>query len=77
MALCFSRDGGTLFGGRYDIGDLYVWDVRGGGPARMVPGHRDRITFLAESKDGRSLASASADGTVLVWDVAGLAESKR
>jgi RNA polymerase sigma factor (sigma-70 family) len=71
-ALGFSRDGKTLFGGRQEEGALIVWDLAGGGPARAVPGHRENVSFLAVSRDGKSLASASADGTVLVWDVAGL-----
>src|SRR6266545_4858361 len=32
-------------------------------------GHTSRITCLALSPDGKTLASASADGTVKIWDV--------
>src|SRR5438477_5759254 len=34
-----------------------------------LQGHRDRITCLALSADGKMLASASADNTVLLWDM--------
>ncbi len=33
-------------------------------------GHRGRVTALAFAPDGKALASGSADGTVLVWDLA-------
>ncbi|HEY7311633.1 MAG TPA: hypothetical protein VH643_19875 [Gemmataceae bacterium] len=36
---------------------------------RHWDGHRDRVNALAFSPGGDRLASASADGTVLVWKV--------
>jgi WD40 repeat protein len=34
-----------------------------------LAGHRGIVHRLAASADGRLLASAGSDGTVLVWDV--------
>jgi RNA polymerase sigma factor (sigma-70 family) len=76
-ALAFSADGKALFGGRYESGSLYVWDLAPGRPVRMVPGHQETISSLATSSDGKSLASASADGAVLVWDVNRLTATER
>jgi RNA polymerase sigma factor (sigma-70 family) len=71
-AVAFSRDGNRLFGGDSKDGSLYVWDLEGDRPPRKLNAHRERISCLALSRDGTALASASDDGTVLVWDVARL-----
>lgn len=39
-------------------------------PAFVLQGHQDRVTVLAVSTDGRRAVSLSADGTLVVWDLA-------
>jgi WD40 repeat protein len=48
-----------------------VWDVSGKGPAGRKPlqfeGHKDKVTALAFQNSGPWLASADADGLVMLW----------
>jgi RNA polymerase sigma factor (sigma-70 family) len=68
--LVFCPDGRTLFGtGRTDNA-IYVWNLTGNRPAGRVFGHNGYVSCLALSRDSKTLASASADSTVLVWNVA-------
>jgi WD40 repeat protein len=64
-----SPDGSLFAVGTFDNdGQLYsipTWKPLG----RRLEGHSDRITNVEFSRDGRTLAASSGDGTVLLWDV--------
>jgi WD40 repeat protein len=47
---------------------LKAWDAATGHETLTFKGHRDQVTGLAFSPDGKRLVSASADGTLKVWD---------
>ena len=47
-----------------------VWDVATGELQRTFTGHAGEILSVRFSADGQTLASGSADGTVLLWDMA-------
>jgi hypothetical protein len=49
---------------------LYLWDTVTGEILHRLKGHSHDISALAFSPDGSRLASASADCTALVWDMA-------
>ena len=51
-------------------GTVRVWDARTGGCVLERTGHAEGILDLAQSPDGRAVASASDDGTARVFDLA-------
>ena len=55
--------------------DVWLWDVGSGEHVRTFPGHTRTVRALAMRPNGRGLASASEDGTVLVWDITPLSSA--
>jgi WD40 repeat protein len=66
--LAFTPDGRTLAVGCAGEG-LRLFEVATRKERRQLPGHVGGIRALAFAPDGKLLASASADSTVLVWDL--------
>jgi WD40 repeat protein len=65
--LRFSPDGRLI--ATSDGHDVHVWEAATGKRVRTFGGHRNEIEALAFSANGRRLASACWDSTVLVWDL--------
>ncbi|WP_210420218.1 serine/threonine-protein kinase [Aquisphaera giovannonii] len=65
--VAFRGDGRRLASG-HDDHALRLWDLRSGGPPRILKGHTMAVRSVAFSPDGRTIASASLDGTARLWD---------
>src|SRR6185369_12371148 len=65
-----SRDGKVLAAvSNNPNGQLKIWQLNDPGEPVEVKAHRDRITGLAISWDGTTVATASADATIKIWDI--------
>ena len=51
------------------IKKVRLWDVTTGELKETLTGHSNLVFSVSFSSDGKTLASASADGTVLLWDM--------
>ena len=69
--LTFSPDGKILLDPKSSISWqplIQLWDVDTGTDLGTLSGHTESIETLVFSHDGKTLASSSWDGTVLLWD---------
>jgi WD40 repeat protein len=74
--LTFSSDGDVLTStgednsvSRTGSSVINLWDTRTGGNSMTLTNHTGQVIHLTFSKDGRTLVSQSADGTIRSWQV--------
>jgi WD40 repeat protein len=60
---------GELVTGK-DDGTVQFWDSATGRPLRSFTGHKQLVTHVDVTPDGKLLATASEDGTLKVWETA-------
>lgn len=71
----FTPDGRTVVTA---VGSLVqFWEVATGGEIGRRTGHTRAVEKLVMARDGRKVATVSADGTILVWDAMRLAPPAR
>ena len=73
-AVAFSPDGERLATATVQ-GDVHVWAARTGRLLRELMGHRGPVSGLLFA-DRETMVSAGRDSSVLIWDIAGLAEER-
>lgn len=65
--LMFSPDGKWLVS---DLGGIcYIWDAKTREQLANIKGHKGLISSMSLSPNGKWLATASYDGTILLWEV--------
>ena len=66
--LQFSPDNKVLLSGTYTNGKIQLFDAQFLQHMSIHQGHSDGVVKLQFLSDGKSLVSASKDGTMLLWD---------
>jgi WD40 repeat protein len=72
--LAWSPDGQTLATGHgtgdpRGVGSIHLWNTQTWAEKAVLQGHTAVCLSVAFARDGRTLTSASADGTAKVWDL--------
>jgi WD40 repeat protein len=49
-------------------GKIRIWDVHANQQIKEIKAHEKSVIAMALTRDGRHLASASVDGTIMLWD---------
>lgn len=79
-ALVFLPDNATLViadGAQSQRGILHFWPFSAARPTATLDAHTDNILSLALNRDGKLLATGSADNAVKIWDVASRKETAK
>ena len=65
----YSPDGGTFAHTDLDDNTIRIVDTRTGELLQTFAGHKQDVWLMSYSPDGRTLATAGWDSTILLWDV--------
>ena len=65
-----AMDGRFLVSGSDDH-TIIVWNTRTGEIVKKIGEHKDKITSLALSHDGKSVVSSSRDKSIKIWRLSG------
>lgn len=62
-------DNGKLIAIRSEFDFIHLWNVTDGQYQKILMGHASHLRGLSLSADRKTMASNSADGTILLWDL--------
>jgi WD40 repeat protein len=67
-SIAFSPDAAILASAGSGDNTISLWDVAMYQPIVQLKGHTAAVNSLAFSPDGKMLAAASDDGTIILWE---------
>lgn len=67
-AMDISDDQSMMAIGR-ELGDAIIWNLKTREVIRIISGHQSAVTDVEFSPDGKTLLTASRDGTARLWDI--------
>lgn len=68
-AIALTEDGETLVHTISESNRIFVWNLETGEIRHTLNGHEGEIDAIVTSPDGKLLASSSADGTIILWEL--------
>jgi WD40 repeat protein len=70
LSVAFSPDGKKVAGAASNDrwGSIFIWDVASGRQIGALNGHTHYVYTIDISRDGKTLASGSRDGTIRLWN---------
>lgn len=67
--LSWSPNGEIIMTNQYLDNNIHFWDPETGDLRHEIVAHVSYISSLGWAPDGRSIASASSDGTIRIWSI--------